>query len=152
MKATRSHPHSHNEMISPRLNLIGARAKPGDFQRAATDRRITRGQAQTQRPRRVDTNVTIRLGAPRHEHRLAKLAELDSSRTPAQPVLLAEVDGQLAAAISLSDGTIVADPFRPTADVVDVLRVRAAQLGRISPIARSGSLRLWVRRAVPAWR
>jgi hypothetical protein len=116
-------------MISPRLNLIGARAKPGDFQRAATDRRITRGQAQTQRPRRVDTNVTIRLGAPRHEHRLAKLAELDSSRTPAQPVLLAEVDGQLAAAISLSDGTIVADPFRPTADVVDLLRVRAAQLG-----------------------
>jgi hypothetical protein len=88
----------------------------------------------------------------RDEHRLAMLAELDSSRPPAQPVLLAEVDGQLAGAISLSDGTVVADPFRPTADVVDLLRVRAAQLGRIRPIALPHSLRSWVRRAAPAWR
>jgi hypothetical protein len=132
--------------------MIRARLKADDLQPAATNRRITRGRAQPQRPRRVETNVTIRLGTPRDEHRLAKLAELDSSRPPAQPVLLAEVDGQLAGAISLSDGTVVADPFQPTADVVDLLRVRATQLGRITPITRSGSLRSWVCRAAPAWR
>ena len=130
--------------------MIDARAKADDLPRAATDRRITRGRAQPQPPRRVERNVTIRLGAPRDDHRLAQLAELDSSGPPAQPVLLAQVDGQLTGAISLSDGTVVADPFRPTADVVDLLRVRAAQLVRISPITRSGSLRSWVRRAAPA--
>ena len=139
-------------MTSPRLNMIRARLKADDLQRAATNRRITRGRAQPRHPRRVETNVTIRLGAPRDEHRLAKLAELDSSRPPAQPVLLAEVDGKLTGAISLSDGTVVANPFRPTADVVDLLRVRAAQLGRVSPIAPSRGLRSWVRRAAPAWR
>jgi hypothetical protein len=139
-------------MTSPRLNMIGARAKGDDSQRAATDRRITRSRAHPQHPGRVERNVTIRLGAPRDEHRLAELAELDSSRPPAEPVLLAEVDGQLVGAISLSDDTVVADPFRPTADVVDLLRVRAAQLSRTSPTARSGRLRSWVRRAAPAWR
>lgn len=139
-------------MISPRLDMIVARAKADDFQRAATDRRITRSRAQPPRSRPVERNVTIRLGAPRDEHRLARLAELDSSQPAAEPLLLAEVDGQLAAAISLSDGTIVADPFRPTADVVDLLRVRAAQLGRSSPIVRASSWRSWVRRAAPSWR
>jgi hypothetical protein len=128
-------------MISPRLNMIRPHANADDFQRAATERRINRGRAQPQRSRRVERNVTIRLSAPQDEHRLAKLAQLDSSRPPAQPVLLAEVDGQLAGAISLSDGTVVANPFRPTADVVDLLRVRAAQVGSISPIARSRGLR-----------
>jgi hypothetical protein len=43
-------------------------------------------------------------------------------------VLVAEVDGTPVAAISLVDGHVVADPFERTADVVELLRLRAAQL------------------------
>ena len=42
-----------------------------------------------------------------------------SPSAPAAPV----------AALSLADGAVVADPFVPTADVVDLLRLRARQLG-----------------------
>jgi hypothetical protein len=41
---------------------------------------------------------------------------------------VAEVDGNIHAAISLSDGRAIADPFRHTAELVDLLKMRAAQL------------------------
>lgn len=76
---------------------------------------------------------------------VARLAELDSSVTPAQPILLAEVDGELRAALSLSDGGAVADPFRSTAGLVDVLRTQAgepsAPRGRIARRFGSGTSR-----------
>jgi hypothetical protein len=56
---------------------------------------------------------------------LRDLAELDSSRAPADPVLVAEVDGQLRAAISTVDGHVVADPWHATTDLVEVLGIRA---------------------------
>jgi hypothetical protein len=56
---------------------------------------------------------------------LRSLAELDSARMPAGPVLLAEVDGETRAALSLDDGRIVADPFHSTADLAALLRARA---------------------------
>jgi hypothetical protein len=64
----------------------------------------------------AERSVTLRFGSPADEGRLARLAALDSSAPPAQPVLLAEVDGQLRAAIALAGGAVVADPFtrRPT--------------------------------------
>jgi hypothetical protein len=72
------------------------------------------------------TSLTIRLAREDDRASLATLAQLDSGRAPAHPVLLAEADDGVVAALSLLDGTAVADPFRPTADVVDLLRVRAA--------------------------
>ena len=71
------------------------------------------------------TSLTIRLAHDGDRASLATLAQLDSGRAPAHPVLLAEADGGVVAALSLLDGTAVADPFVPTADVVDLLRVRA---------------------------
>jgi hypothetical protein len=44
---------------------------------------------------------------------LARVAALDSQRPLAAPVLLAEEGGVAVAAISLADGRVVADPFRP---------------------------------------
>jgi hypothetical protein len=72
------------------------------------------------------TSLTIRLARENDHASLATLAQLDSGRAPAHPVLLAEADGGVVAAVSLLDGAAVADPFRPTADVVDLLRMRAA--------------------------
>jgi hypothetical protein len=59
---------------------------------------------------------------------IARVAALDCSHVPAEPILLAEVDEIVVAAISLTDGHVVADPFHPTADIVELLRLRAAQL------------------------
>lgn len=57
---------------------------------------------------------------------VAKLAALDSARTPDGPVVIALVDGRPVAAASLVDGRVVADPFQPTADVVELLQARVA--------------------------
>ena len=81
---------------------------------------ITIGPASiTIRPAYADDDVAVR-----------RLAILDSAEIPAGPLLLAEVDGELRAALSLGDGTAIADPFAPTAELVALLRVRASQRRR----------------------
>jgi hypothetical protein len=59
---------------------------------------------------------------------LARLAALDCGRIPTGDVLVAEVDGELWAAVSVESSGAIADPFRPSAGVVRLLRMRAAQL------------------------
>ena len=59
---------------------------------------------------------------------LRTLADLTEREIPAAPILVAEVDGALLAAMSRRTGEIIADPFAPTADVVALLRFRASQL------------------------
>jgi hypothetical protein len=54
-----------------------------------------------------------------------RLAALDDRRAPKGPALLAYVDGELRAAVGLVDGQAVADPFHPTAEIVEVLRFQA---------------------------
>jgi hypothetical protein len=61
---------------------------------------------------------------------LNQLAILDSAKTPAGQVLLAEVDVELRAAVSLETGQAVADPFRPTADLVALLALAATATRR----------------------
>jgi hypothetical protein len=61
--------------------------------------------------------------------RIRELARLDDKRMPAGPFLVADVAGETVAAVSLSSGAVVADPFRLTADAVAMLRLRAAQVG-----------------------
>ena len=51
-----------------------------------------------------------------------RLAALDDRRVPAQPVVLAEANGRLVAALSERTGEAVADPFEPTAHLVAMLR------------------------------
>lgn len=72
--------------------------------------------------------ITIRNAAPADQPALRHLAALDSRRLPQGPLAVAEVAGELAAALSLSDGRVIADPFRPTAHVVVLLEVHATQL------------------------
>ena len=72
--------------------------------------------------------LTIRLANDTDRGAVAVLAAVDSQAVPSGPLLLAEVDGELWAAESLSGGGSIADPFRPTADVRQVLRERTRQL------------------------
>jgi hypothetical protein len=74
------------------------------------------------------TQVTIRRLGGDDETEVSRLAERDSAHRPAGELLGAEVDGRLMAAISLAGGDVIADPFHPTREIVDVLRLRARQL------------------------
>jgi hypothetical protein len=55
---------------------------------------------------------------------LRRLAELDSQLPLSGRVLVGEIDGTPAAAISLDDGRVVADPFRRTGHLAACLRIR----------------------------
>jgi|tagenome__1003787_1003787.scaffolds.fasta_scaffold20982870_2 hypothetical protein len=57
-----------------------------------------------------------------------RLAYLDSQRPLRGDVLLALQDGVAVAAVSLADGRVAADPFRRTADIVELLKLRAEAL------------------------
>jgi hypothetical protein len=86
------------------------------------------------------TTIAIR-SATAHDHGdLLRLAALDTAAEPTGRVLLAEVDGEVQAAVEVATGRVVADPFRPTADVADLLRLRAARLSP-RPAASSRGLR-----------
>ena len=81
-----------------------------------------------------ESGIVLRLAMAADADRVETLAQLDSARVPGGEVLLAEVDGRLQAALSLADGGAVADPFRRTAGLVALLRMRADQLlGRGTP-------------------
>lgn len=72
--------------------------------------------------------LTMRFGAACDDRALKDLADLDSARVPTAPLLVAELAGRVVAALSLADGSAIADPFTPTAEILVLLRVRATQL------------------------
>ena len=70
----------------------------------------------------TDKALTIRPADLADLAALDRLAELDSASPPTGDVLIAEVGGELWAAVEADSGAAIADPFRPSADVVDLLR------------------------------
>ena len=88
--------------------------------------------------------VTMRICGPGDERALRRLAGRDTARPLEGTVLVSEIEGELLAAICLETGRVVADPFSPTAGLVDLLRARAAQLERANdpyPAQRSRRIR-----------
>jgi len=73
---------------------------------------------------RTTASITIRRAHP-EEPGVLRIAALDSTRVPAAPLLVAEVDGQVRTALSLEDGGPIADPVYPTRDLLDLLRIHA---------------------------
>jgi hypothetical protein len=71
--------------------------------------------------------LVIRL-VDRADVRARRLAALDSRLPFSDDVLLAELANQPVAAISIADGAVAADPFRPTAGIVGLLQLRRDQL------------------------
>lgn len=74
------------------------------------------------------TPFTIRAATARDDDVLARLATLDSQHALRRPALIAESAGHPAAAIDLEGRRVIADPFQPTAGLVEHLRLRAATL------------------------
>lgn len=75
------------------------------------------------------TAITIRPAYADDQPDLHRLAELDSADSiPKSPLLVAEVDGELRVAVSLDDGTAIANPFFPTSAIIALMRRHANEL------------------------
>lgn len=72
--------------------------------------------------------IVIRRAVPGDDLAVRRLAELADRAAPPEPLLLAESDGELIAAVATWTGTVVRDPFVASDDVVALLRLRASQL------------------------
>jgi hypothetical protein len=73
------------------------------------------------------TGVVIRESARSDAERLRRLAQLDSARLHQGPMVVAEVDGDLRAAVAIDNGSVIADPFHRTADLVALAEMHASQ-------------------------
>jgi hypothetical protein len=91
----------------------------------------------------------IRKSTDADESALHRLAELDSQRPLFGPALVAEIAGNPAAAISLADGRVIADPFQQTAVARQVLRMR---FGALRAYSRTPSLPERMREALAPFR
>jgi len=96
--------------------------------------------------------ITIRAARAEDMGDVARVAGRDTEELPAGPLLVAKVSGDVRAVLSLSDGTIIADPFHRTAELVEMLKIRAgaithARNGHIAPGRRSRHSPLTLHRA-----
>jgi hypothetical protein len=79
----------------------------------------------------MDTHpaVIIRFATADDHAAMARLAQLEGIRpVPESRTLIAEVESEVLAALPLGGGEPLADPFRPTAALVELLLVRATHL------------------------
>ena len=90
------------------------------------------------------STLVIRMARPDDDPALSRLAELEG-RPPLEHsrLLVAELEHEVLAALPLDGTAPVSDPFRPTAQLVEMLKLRAASLGARPP--RQG-LRAWLSR------
>jgi hypothetical protein len=77
--------------------------------------------------------LVIRRALPADLDALRYLAALDSARALLGDVLVAEADGVIHAAYSVEERRAIADPFHPTAELVELLEMRAAPLREARP-------------------
>jgi hypothetical protein len=99
----------------------------------------------------TDTQIiSLRMATDRDANVVAKLAALDSKPALHAPAVVALVDGRPVAAASLSDASVVADPFVPTADVVELLQARVAASAASAKARKPRFPRLGLPRLRPA--
>jgi hypothetical protein len=77
----------------------------------------------------MSSTIEIRPSRPDDAAALNDLAAVDSARPLEGDALVALVDDTPVAAISVADGRAIADPFRRTADLVALLKLRATGHG-----------------------
>ena len=75
----------------------------------------------------IDGSITIKHSTEVDGAELERLAALDSQEVPAGDSLLAYVGDELRAAVPVKGRGALADPFRLTGDVIELLRLRARQ-------------------------
>lgn len=109
--------------MHPALNSFLADARQHDLVEQGARARLAAARRERSGP-----SIVVRLATPDDQPTLDRLAALDSHEVLADPALIGEIDNHAVAAVSLSDGDAIADPFVPTTAVLEVLRLRARQL------------------------
>ena len=74
------------------------------------------------------STIQIRGAGATDDRTITRLAALDSTRPFTGDALIAEIDGEPRAAMSMLTGKVVADPFARTAELVDMLEVHRRAL------------------------
>ena len=75
-----------------------------------------------------EASITIRPARANDAEALRRIAQRDSASVPDGRLLVAAADGELRAAVSITNGEGIADPFHPSAGLARLLSARAAQL------------------------
>src|SRR5262249_34643174 len=98
---------------------------------------LHRSRLLVQEPTRpiAEETVSLRLCTVHDDPALERPALLNGAHVAAGRFVVAEVDGEVVAALPLRGGVPIADPFRPTSHLLPLLRLRAGQL-EVQPRAR----------------
>jgi hypothetical protein len=110
----------------------------------------TRGIVGTSFTKEVAMTDRVTMYLSEADEAIERLAQLDSSRRPTGPVLVASVGGEPVAAVPLDGGPAIADPFQRTAALVSLLEVRAAQMRGRPSAGRLARLSVALRRSARA--
>ncbi len=100
-----------------------AREHDADLRRAANHYRSAKPGAGS-----ATNIVALRPAQPEDARALKILAELDEEPELSGETLLALIDGDAVAALSLEDGRVVSNPFVATREAVSLLKLRADHL------------------------
>jgi hypothetical protein len=113
------------------LNALVANEHAAELRRAAASRRAKRSA----KPGSDTTSkaVVLRLAESDDAFALHMLAELDEEPAFNGEALLALVDGEAIAAISLEDGRVVSNPFVATSNAVALLKLHAREMFGAKP-------------------
>jgi hypothetical protein len=125
----------HTRELRRRAGASRRRADDSATARSAGRRGATRVQTAS-----AAGEVVIRRATSRDAAGLARLAQLEGRRLESDDLLLAELDGELLAAVPLTVGRALADPFRETAWLVELLETGRAHV-RGEDRERTGRLR-----------
>jgi hypothetical protein len=102
--------------MNPQIVLDLSRQRTADLLRDAQRRR----RKARFKPEPTWRDVVVRVAADGDEAAIERLSQLDGRR-PEGRLLVAEVRGEVRAAVAIGSGEHVADPFRPTAALVELL-------------------------------
>ena len=119
-------------IIATSLNALAASEHIADLHRAANGRGAGRAGLRRRRSTAAvssaRTAAAVRFAHPDEAGTLRRLAELDDAPELAGEILVATIDADVVAALSLEDGRVVANPFVLTSDAVELLRRSATAL------------------------
>jgi hypothetical protein len=96
----------------------------------------------------ISSPITIRRATETDRAAIRRLAQLDSRPAPEGDALLAFAGTELRAALQADGARAVADPFAPTAELLELLHARAAYARNGMRQRRSGALRALLPRLV----
>src|SRR4051794_28917877 len=99
-------------------------AQTAEALRRARNRRALPGG----RRRRVGAEAIVRMAGEADGPALERISQLEGRRLPGGPSLVAEQGGEVLAAVSVAGGEPIADPFRHTSELVELLGRTLAQL------------------------